>query len=205
MWMLWIAMVARAADEDLIARFKLGERAAYAELVTRYQDQVYGMCCRWLGNPEQAQDTAQDVFVAVFRALPEFRGEARFSTWIYRVVVNHCKNRKLYRQRRAWGRHDGIDVAPSEDKPVLQVASDTPGTERGAEQSELSAAVHAALARLDEDQRSIILLRDVDDLDYEEIAEILDVPRGTVKSRLHRARAELAKAIERVHRREDVL
>jgi len=193
-----LAMAGAEADEALVRRFKRGDQTAFSTLVTRYQDRVYSQCLRWMGDPRIAEEVSQDIFLAVYRALPRFRGEARFSTWIFRITVNHCKNRRLYRKRRHTDRHDTIHPDPrDEDRPVRQIPDQGPGTERGVEQSEASEILHEALAALEESQRTIILLRDIQDLSYDEIAQILDLPKGTVKSRLHRARGELARVVSR--------
>jgi len=195
---LLFGMVSRPSDEELVRRFKEGDRDAYSELVRRYQNRVFSMCLRWMGSRSIAEEVAQDVFLALFKALPRFRGDARLSTWVYRVTVNHCKNRDLYRRRRAHGRHESIDGSrDDDDAPVRQYADDGPGTESLTNQSEASALLQEALSALDEDQRQIIVLRDVEDLSYEEIATILELPKGTVKSRLHRARHELARRLGR--------
>ncbi len=191
-------MVRRTSDEELVRRFKEGDRAAYSELVVRYQNRVFGMCLRWMGNRSIAEEVAQDVFLALYKALPRFRGDAQLSTWVYRVTVNHCKNRDLYRRRRAHGRHESIDGVPQDaDAPTRQYADDGPIADAQTHQTEASELLQAALATLDEDQRRIIVLRDVEDLSYEEIADILELPKGTVKSRLHRARHELARKLGR--------
>ena len=195
---LLFGMVSRPSDAELVRRFKEGDREAYSEVVRRYQNRVFSMCLRWMGSRSIAEEVAQDVFLALFKALPRFRGDAQLSTWVYRVTVNHCKNRDLYRRRRAHGRHDSIHGSrDDDDAPVRQYADEGPGTESRTHQSEASALLQEALNALDEDQRQIIVLRDVEDLSYEEIAEILELPKGTVKSRLHRARHELARKLGR--------
>jgi RNA polymerase sigma-70 factor (ECF subfamily) len=202
-----LAMALGPSDNELVQRFREGDRHAYSEIVRRYQDRVYTQCFRWLGNRSVAEEVAQDVFIAMFRSLPKFRGESKLSTWIYRVVTNHCKNRRLYRQRRAHGRHEPLEGPRPEDEdaPRRQLADDRPGTDASLHQSEAEVLVRDALARLDEDQRRIIILRDVQDLSYEEISDILGVPRGTVKSRIHRARTQLASVLSHRITREDVV
>ena len=198
---------ASVADGDLVERFWRGERAAFDEIVVRYQARIYSLCLRWLSDPEVAEETAQDVFVAAFRALGGFRGECSFSTWIFRIAVNHCRNARLYRMRRAWGRHESVDSSfDDDDVPPRQIADDdAPMADRGLHQRDAGSVVQAALAELDEEHRQILILRDVEDLAYEDIADILDLPRGTVKSRIHRARAELAQKLARKVRPADVL
>ena len=193
-----LGMALGPPDEELVRRFRKGEVSAYSDLVMRYQDRVYAQCIRWMGDPRIAEEVAQDVFLAIYRALPRFRGESRVSTWIFRITVNHCKNRRLYRNRRKFDAHEPLEGVPKgDDGPQRQIPSQGPGTDQGSHRSEAEEILHEALGRLDEDQRTIILLRDIQDLSYEEISEILDLPRGTVKSRLHRARAELARLVSR--------
>jgi RNA polymerase sigma-70 factor (ECF subfamily) len=195
------------ADGDLIERFTRGDRTAFDELVVRYQARIYSLCLRWLSDPEVAEETAQDVFVAAFRALGGFRGESSFSTWIFRIAVNHCRNARLHRMRRAWGRHESFDAVPEDDdSPTRQIADDEAApADRGIHRREAGTLVQAALAELDDEHRQVLILRDVEDLAYEDIADILDLPRGTVKSRIHRARSELAQKLARKVRAADVL
>jgi RNA polymerase sigma-70 factor (ECF subfamily) len=191
-------------DVELVARFCAGDRGAFSEIVLRYQDRVYSLCYRWLGDAETAEETAQDVFLALYRSLANFRGEARLSTWIFKVTLNHCRNRRLHRSRRAWGRHEPIGPSSDGETPERQIADDGPGTDARLDAHEAQALVGAALDRLDDDHKQILLLRDVEDLSYDEIAEVLELPRGTVKSRIHRARAELATVLARKIGPEDV-
>lgn len=190
-------MSTRTSDDELVERFKAGDRGAYAEIVTRYQDRVYTLCLRWLDTSSIAEEVAQDVFLALFRSLPNFRGESQLSTFIWRVAVNHCKNRRLYRKRRREQDHESFEGDSREDRPARQYAADQPEAEAGIFRRQASKLVAEALDTLDEETRQIILLRDVEDLPYEEIADILELPRGTVKSRLHRARAQLAAVLVR--------
>jgi RNA polymerase sigma-70 factor (ECF subfamily) len=193
------------SDAELVRRFKEGDRAAFAEVVHRYEDRVYTLCLRWMGDPNTAEEVAQDVFLALYRSLGGFRGDAQLSTWIYRVVVNHCKNRRLYRRRRQMDQHEALEGEGREDQPERQLADDGPGTDAPLHASQAEELLRAALDHLDEEQRQIIVLREVQDLSYEEIADILELPRGTVKSRLHRARLELATILSRRLKKEDVL
>lgn len=184
-------------DDELVRRFKGGDLTAFSEIVKRYQDRVFTLCLRWLGEREAAEETTQDVFLALYRSLHEFRGESQLSTWIFRVATNHCKNRRMYRIRRAHDRHEPLDAPGTEDAPPRQIPDAGPGTDAGLHRSEAEEILAKGLAQLDETHRSILVLRDIEDLSYEEIADILSLPRGTVKSRLHRARAELARVLGR--------
>lgn len=192
-------------DDELVQRFQGGDVQAFSDLVTRYQDRVFTLCLRWMGDPVVSEEVAQDVFIALYRSLDRFRGEARLSTWIYRVTVNHCKNRRLYRKRRKMKEHEPLEGRfAEEDGPVRQFPAEGPGTDAVVHRSEAERLLQEALDLLDEDHRSIIVLRDVEDLSYDEIASILDLPKGTVKSRLHRARAELARTLSRSLGPEDI-
>lgn len=194
-----------ASDGELVRRFKEGDRGAFDQIVHRYKDRVYALCIRWMGDREVADEVAQDVFLALFKSLAGFRGDAQLSTWVYRVVINHCKNRRLYRRRRHLDHHEPIDPEPSEDGgPGRQLADDGPGTDARLHATQAGSLLERGLAALDEDQRQIILLREMQDLSYEEISDLLGLPRGTVKSRLHRARLELAAILGRSIKKEDV-
>lgn len=183
--------MADSADEELVRRFRGGDLDAFSELVRRYEDRVYTVCHRWLGDREVATELTEDVFVALFRSLGRFRGEGRLWTWIARITVNHCKNHELSERRR--DPHESAPGPTPAEAPTRHL--DGRGTEGNAPVSEAEEALSEALAALDADHRAIIVLRDIDGLSYDEIAELLHLPRGTVKSRLHRARARLARAL----------
>lgn len=191
-------------DAELVRRFKEGDRAAFAEIVRRYQDRVFAMCVRWMGDHQIAEEVAQDVFLALFRSLTQFRGDAQLSTWIYRVVINHCKNRRLYRRRRHTDQHEPLEGDAQEEAPARQIPDGGPGTDAPLHAAQAGSMLKEALQLLDDEQREIIVLREVQDLSYEEIADILELPKGTVKSRLHRARTELAAVLARRITKEDV-
>ncbi|MEZ4320967.1 MAG: sigma-70 family RNA polymerase sigma factor [Myxococcota bacterium] len=203
---LLLAMVHHPSDAELVSRFKEGDRTAYSEIVRRYQDKVFSMCLRWMRDDQVAREVAQDVFLALYRSLPTFRGDAQLSTWIYRVVINHCKNKRLYRKRRHVDFHEPLEgKRTDDDQPARQIAHDGPGTDATTQQSEAEVLIREALEHLDEEQRAIIVLRDLEDLGYEEIADLLGLARGTVKSRLHRARAQLARVLSRKIDERDVI
>ncbi len=189
------------ADGELIRRYlETEDRRLFAVLVQRHQDRVYGMCARILGSPTLAEEVAQDVFVAVFKNLHRFRGDSRFSTWLYRVVVNHCKNKQAYRFRRKEKQHESLDQ-PRElegGEVKRELPSSNPGPEKAALARERQRILHAGLAELSEEQRTIIVMRDLNGMPYDEIAETLGVAQGTVKSRLHRARGELKNRVGRL-------
>lgn len=175
-----------ASDEQLVQRFLAGDASAFSELVARHERRMYGLCVRILGDREDAADATQDAFLVVVRKLDQFRGESAFSTWLHRVTVNVCYDHLRKAQRR----------------PVLhRVEDDRPEPEAGppvADHADAVADAHdiaAALTNVPEDFRVALVLADVQDLPYEEIARVLDVPVGTVKSRVHRGRLALARAM----------
>jgi RNA polymerase sigma-70 factor, ECF subfamily len=175
-------------DEELVRRFLGGDAAAFSTLLERHESRVYGLCLRILGDPDDARDAAQDTFLIVLRKLDRFRGDAAFTTWLHRVTVNACYDELRKRKRRpilhvATGEGDASphEAGPPVTDPTEGIAG--------------SLDTAAALARVPEDFRIALVLADVQDLPYEEIAHVLDVPIGTVKSRVHRGRIALARAM----------
>jgi len=189
--------VAADRDQRFVRRLQRREEAAFVELVRTYQHRVYALVLRMLGDPEEARDVAQEVFVTVFRRIDGFRGEASLSTWLYRVAVNHCKNRLKYLGRRGAGRTRPLDDV---NEGVLANAPGTsapPRPDQEASAHQVAGLLQRELDAMDEDQRTLILLRDIEGLSYAEIATITGHPIGTVKSRLHRGRMLLKRALER--------
>jgi RNA polymerase sigma-70 factor, ECF subfamily len=170
-------------DGELVRRFLAGDAGAANELITRHERRVYAVCLRVLGNPDDAADAAQDALLAMIRKLDGFRGEAAFTTWLYRVAMNVCYDHLRRAKRRPVLRRD--DDAPAPEPTLDDHADAVVGAHD----------VAAALARVPEDFRVAILLADVHDLPYDEIAKVLDLPVGTVKSRVHRGRIALATAL----------
>jgi RNA polymerase sigma-70 factor (ECF subfamily) len=177
-----------AAAAEGALELRRGDPAAFAQLVTSHQDRVYDFCVRMLGDREEALEVVQEIFVSVHQALPTFRFDSKVSTWIYRISKNHCLNRLKYLERRGRGRSDGLDDVSEE---ALGSAAGAPTRPDEALQAE-HALVQRAIARLEPDQRALVALRDIEGLSYEEMVEITQLPLGTVKSRLHRAREKLA-------------
>jgi RNA polymerase sigma-70 factor (ECF subfamily) len=189
------AMVVLRSDQELVLAFQGGDRAAFSDIVERYQAKIFTLCVRRLGNTELANEVSQDVFIAVFKALPRFRGDSKFSTWLYRIAVNHCKNKSKYHQRRRRDFHESIDQQALDDGPKRELPSHSDRTDASTHRAEATAILQAALDQLSPEDRSLLILREVEDHSYEEIADIFEVPRGTIKSRLHRARAQLARVL----------
>lgn len=174
-----------ARDEDLVRRFLSGDRAAFAALVERHERRVYNLSLRMTGREEDARDATQDAFLTVLRKLSSFRGEAAFTTWLHRVTVNACYDLLRKRQRSPLLER-GDDDLPAVEPPPAPDPADA---------SSLSIDVQQALMQVPEDFRAVMILHDVHDLRQEEVAAILGVPIGTVKSRLHRGRVALARAM----------
>ena len=188
------------SEEAFIERLRGRDERAFNELVELYGERVYRLVYRMLGRREEAEDMAQEVFVQVFKAVDQFRGDAQLGTWIYRIAVNTCKNRKGYLARR-----------PSESQPALDNAEERSGLgdARGLTAGELERPDHLvegyqvetivkeSIATMDPEFREVLVLRDVEALSYEEITQITGLAEGTVKSRLHRARSALRQAVER--------
>lgn len=183
------------SDARLLRRIRRGDERAFAQLVYQYQDRVYGLCLRMLGNPEEAEDLAQEIFVAVYQHIDRFRAEAQLSTWIFKVARNRCLNRLKYLGRRAHKRRDGLeDVGEGR---LHDAAASTPvRPDLHYDGQELQSVLQEALLELPDEQRMLVLLRDVDGLSYDEIARVCELPGGTVKSRIHRARQTLAQAVK---------
>jgi len=191
-----------ASDADkefeIIKRCQQGNRVAFNELVHRHERKVFNLCFRILGNREEAEDVAQDVFVTVFRAIKSFRGDSAFSTWVYRVAVNNCKNRLKYLRRRGYFRTESMeqtfdDGEVEHQREYSDDKEDLP--EEAMNRAELNAEIQTAIDGLDEEYREVIVLRDVQGFSYEEISGILQLKEGTVKSRIHRARMELQRKL----------
>jgi len=183
-------------DLDLVLRSKKGEIGAFGELVDRYQSLVINFCYRMLGNKEDAEDIAQEAFLRAFAAIGRFQPRAKFSTWLLTIAKNLTLN--LIRNERR--RPKGVDaVGSSEDtlQAVDLAASDNPGPDRVALRNERAEYVRRALRELSETHRTIIVLRDFEGVTYEEIAGIMGCRKGTVKSRLSRAREQLKQILIR--------
>ena len=184
-------------EQQLIAELKRGDARAFARLVREHKNRVYGLCLRMLANPEEAEDLAQEVFLTIFKAIGTFRAESRLSTWIYRITRNHCLNRLKFLKRRAHERKQSLETTRQADLAGQQIHSPVAARierpDHLTEGKQMEALVQAQIAKLSEDHRELIVLRDLEHLSYEEIQEITGLAQGTVKSRLHRARLELAR------------
>lgn len=172
-------------DRAFVVQFRNGGEEGFNRLVLKHKDRIFSLCMRMLRDRDEADDTAQETFVRVFHGLKGFRMESRFSTWLYRVAVNACMN-KL--DSRAW--KDGRAKADLEAAD-REGARSAPSPAQELEAKGRRARIEEAIARLPEDQRVLVVLRDVEGRSYEEIADNLALNPGTLKSRLNRARAQL--------------
>ncbi len=181
-------------DETLLAHFLRGDESAFDALVLRFSPRLYPVALRILNDAGEAEDVLQEMWIALHTSLRDFRGESKLSTWLYRVVHNRCLNRLKFLQRRHVGQQHDID------DPALTASLADPRTQAQGEfdpQRKMSREqqrqyIEAALQKLPEEQRTLIVLRDLEEMSYDDIAAISGLAMGTIKSRLHRGRIALA-------------
>jgi RNA polymerase sigma-70 factor (ECF subfamily) len=179
-----LALVTVDPDGELVRRVREGERAAFNQLVLKYRSRVMGIAARMLGDRAEAEDLAQDVFVKAYHSLGDFHGEAQFATWLYRITANSCLNYRKKRQRERQFKTDLTDL-----DPLRSNGASSPHAVL--ERQQLKDQLEKSIRALPEDQRIVLILRDVEGLSYEDIAGCLGIELGTVRSRLHRARMEV--------------
>lgn len=186
-------------EQAFVERLQARDEKAFNELVRTMERRVFGLVFRMLGDRAEAEDLTQEVFVQVFKAIDQFRGESKLSTWVFRIATNLCKNRNEYLRRRHVSRQDDVDEIVGR-AAMAQAKGTTVGSiaqpDDILEGLQMERVIQEAIAGLDEDFREALILRDVEDLSYEEIGEITGTPVGTVKSRIHRARDRLREVIE---------
>ncbi|HKB23657.1 MAG TPA: sigma-70 family RNA polymerase sigma factor [Methylomirabilota bacterium] len=179
-------------DSALVERVRAGDVTAFEPLVEKYRQRVYRLACNVLRDPEEARDVAQEAFIRAFQALPNFRGQSAFYTWLFRITLNVASDRA--RQRAARGRALGTERVEEGDwERTLVDPGETPAD--SAARAEDRSRIERALESLPEHHRAIIMLSDLEGLSYREIAEVLGIPMGTVMSRLHNARKRLRRAL----------
>ena len=174
-------------QEHIIARARRGDADAFEQLVAAYRNQVFRLALRMCDNEADADEVAQEAFLSAWKGLPNFRGESRFSTWLYQLTT-HAAIDLLRREKRQ---------AAAEDIDGITAADDGPTSQQQAERAEIRREVRAALMQLPEEYRQVLLLRFMQELSYEEIGQALKLPAGTVKSRLNRAKAQLKDILSR--------
>lgn len=173
---------------DLVNQVKEGKRTAFDDLVRLFQRPIFNLALRMINNYETAQDVTQEVFMKVFRSLSQFKGQSRFSTWLYAIAVNTCRNQRHAAQRKSFLELRGGEWAESGPDGKDLLVDPAPGPDIYAERNETSAAIQNVIAGLSEEFATAIILRDIQDMSYEQIAEVLGCSLGTVKSRISRAR-----------------
>ncbi|CAB1369368.1 RNA polymerase sigma factor RpoE [Denitratisoma oestradiolicum] len=184
----------READQALVERVQAGDKQAFGLLVTKYQRKLLRLVSRLVRDPGEAEDVTQEAFIKAYRALPSFRGDSAFYTWLYRIGVNTAKNWLASQGQRAklTAQVDSEEAETFEGGGLLR---DVNTPERVLMSKQIAETVNRAMDRLPDDLRSAIALREIDGMSYEEIAEIMDCPIGTVRSRIFRAREAIAKEL----------
>lgn len=186
-------------ESALIDRCLAGDDTAFDQLVLRYQDMVFSLSCRLLGGHDEAVDLSQEVFLQIYRKLSTFRRDASLRTWIYRIVINRVKNRQRWWKRRI-NEMTALPIEEAETRgrsgSALCLTSDDVAPDEALARKEQGQILHRAIEKLPFDQRTILLLKEIEGLSYEEISTTLDLPLGTVKSRLARARKSLREGLD---------
>jgi len=184
-----------AEDRRLIAECLKGRTAAFGELIRRYQDRLFNTVFRLVNNAEDAQDIVQESFLSAYQSLESFKGDSQFFTWLYRIAVNTAMSMKR-RRKETVSIETGRDANQGIVEPHDPSESSRPS--HALEQQELDVRIQQALQRMTPEHRAVLILKDMEGQKYEEMAEILQVPVGTIRSRLHRARIELKEFLEQI-------
>jgi RNA polymerase sigma-70 factor (ECF subfamily) len=187
----------------LVRRCIAGEAAAWEEIVQRYHRRIYNICYRFSGSPDQAQDLTQEVFIKMYGSMKSYEVQrAAFMTWVTTITRNLLVD--YFRKSKQDRVTDSLDAAPSEHEDAMPLSERIPDKslppDARVQSRETKETVHRALQKLSPDLREAVILRDLQDMDYREIATVLRVPEGTVKSRINRGRAELARLLQRTYR-----
>jgi RNA polymerase sigma-70 factor (ECF subfamily) len=186
-------------DSEVVKDCVAGNRDAFNILVEKYYRRIYNLAYRFVGDQEEANDLAQDIFTAAYQNLKRFRGESKFSTWLFQIATNRGKNRFKYLKRRGYFANKG-PIDGDEDREGLP--RELPDTSSNPEDllagKEIQRIVQEAIDDLEPDHKEIVILRDIEGFSYEEIARMLDLPEGTTKSRLHRARMVVKEKLKKV-------
>ena len=186
-------MANESTDAQLVRRVQKGEKGAFDLLVLKYQHKIVNLVMRYVRDPDLALDITQEAFLKAYRALPRFRGDSAFYTWLYRIAVNTAKNHLAAARRRPMDIE--LDLQDPEQYDLHAKLKETDTPEGVSMSQELHATVEKAIEALPEDLRTAIVLRELDGMSYEEIAQTMDCPVGTVRSRIFRARDAIGKKI----------
>lgn len=187
-------MTAAETDQQLVVRVQAGDKRAFDLLVLKYQSRILALVSRYVKDSSEVQDVTQEAFIKAYRALPRFRGDSAFYTWLYRIATNTAKNYLVSRSRRPPG--SGVEIEDAEYYETGSALRDEDTPENQLFCAELAAVVNAAISELPADLRSAVTLREFDGLSYEDIAEIMDCPVGTVRSRIFRARESIDSRVQ---------
>ena len=183
----------QASDKKLVKRVQKGDKGAFDLLVLKYQHKIVNLVMRYVRDPELALDITQEAFIKAYRALPRFRGDSAFYTWMYRIAVNTAKNHLAAQRRRPMDVE--LDLQDPEQYDLHAKLKETDTPEGITLSNELQEIVERAIAALPEDLRTAIVLRELEGMSYEEIAQTMDCPVGTVRSRIFRARDAISKKV----------
>lgn len=186
-------MTAEVTDKQLVARVKKGDSRAFDMLVLKYQHRIMGLISRYVHDADEVQDVAQEAFIKAYKALPRFRGDSAFYTWMYRIAINTAKNHLVSRSRRPPG--TDVELEDAEYYEGGGALRELENPENALFGNELKDVVEAAIGNLPDDLRTAVTLREFDGLSYEDIADIMDCPVGTVRSRIFRAREAIDKQV----------
>lgn len=178
--------MAEDTDKELVKRVQKGDQAAFDMLFVRYHVKILNLIGRYVRDQEEVRDVAQEAFIKAYRALPRFRGDSAFYTWLYRIAINTAKNHLVSRSRRPPS--SDVDIEDADYRDDADMLRDVEDPESALARDQLQATIHQALADLPDDLRSALTLREFDGLSYEQIAQVMECPVGTVRSRIFRAR-----------------
>ena len=187
-------MAAAETDQQLVERVQAGDKRAFDLLVLKYQPKILGLVSRYVSDSHEVQDVTQEAFIKAYRALPRFRGDSAFYTWLYRIAINTAKNHLVARGRRPPGSDVEIEDAEHFENGGALREGENPENQLFSQ--ELRAVVNKAISDLPDDLRAAVTLREFDGLSYEDIADIMDCPVGTVRSRIFRAREAIDKRVQ---------
>ena len=182
-----------STDKELVKRVQKGDKGAFDLLVLKYEQKIVNLVMRYVRDPEQALDISQEAFIKAYRALPRFRGDSAFYTWLYRIAVNTAKNYLAAQRRRPMDIE--LDLQDQEQYGLHAKLKETDTPEGVTASHELQESLERAIAALPDDLRTAIILRELDGMSYEEIAQTMDCPVGTVRSRIFRARDAISKKV----------